>query len=101
MSGVVVPAVDASSGTTAQKAVTTAGTAVQLTTDGRRLSVGANVRALSANTGKIYVGFVSNIASTTGHELVPGESLLLEVSKADGIYINSTVNGEGVCFTLI
>lgn len=100
--GTVVAALDAVDGVTGQKTVTTAGTPVQLTASTRPLSEGVLIRAKAANNGYIYVGFgASGVSSTLGYELSPGESTLVPVKRADGIWIDSSVSGEGVCFMLI
>lgn len=97
----VIVAVDAADGETGQKVVTTAGTPVKVTTSTRKMSIGARVRALAANTGKIYVGFSNAVSSSTGYQLSAGESVLVEVRTADGLWIDSSVNAEGVCFMLV
>jgi hypothetical protein len=99
--GVNVGIVDASTATNGRKTVTTAGTPVQLTTNAQKLSTGVFVRALSANTGKIYVGFGNTVSASTGFELSAGETLPIEINHADGVWIDASVNGEGVCFLMI
>lgn len=102
MSGTVVAVVDAVDFEVGQKTVTTAGTPVQLTTSTRKLSSGVIVRAKAGNNGYIYVGpSLLGTSSTLGHELSPGESHLLELKIATGIWIDSSVSGEGVTFTLV
>ena len=96
-----VAVIDASTGVVGRKAVTTAGTPVQMTTNASKLSTGVFVRALAANTGKIYVGFANTVSSSTGFELSAGETLPLEINHADGVWIDASVNGEGVCFLLV
>ena len=96
-----VSVVDASTGATAHKAVTTAGTAVQLSAATQKLSTGLYVRALAANTGKIYVGFSSSVSASTGWELSAGETLPIEINRADGVWIDASVSGEGVCVLMV
>lgn len=99
MSGVNI--VDASTGTVGRTAVITAGTPVQLTAYTGKLSTGVVVRALAANTGKIYLGFSNTVSSSTGYELSAGEAFPLEINTPSSIWIDASVNGEGVCFVLI
>ena len=95
-----IAGLDATTVTTGQKAVTTAGTAVQLTSSTKICSEGLFLRANSANTGKIWWGD-STVLSNSGVELAAGESVFIPLRSAAAIYINSAVNGEGVTFALI
>lgn len=63
------------------------------------------VKALAANTGIIYLGD-STVASSNGYELSAGQSFSVpltmiprtgSVVNLTSIYIDSSVNGEGVC----
>ena len=79
-----------------KKTVTTAGTRVALV--GSSTSCAAVIiRALSANTGTIYVGD-SSVSSSNGHTLSAGESVGLAINDLASVYIDSSVNGEGVTF---
>lgn len=82
---------------TGQKAVTTAGTAVVLgtTTDIREVLIQAKV----TNSGYIFVG-PSTVANnhTNGMCLTKGEAAHFYCTTLADIYINSTVNGEGVTY---
>ena len=90
------------------KAVTAAGTRVALSASNLYV-LGLSIQAKKANTGKIYVGDVT-VAAALGHELESGESIgfdafakpasLEEVNLAD-VYIDSSVNGEGVNVTYV
>lgn len=91
--------------TIADKSVTTAGTRVQITSI-QLYVYSVIIQALGSNTGKIYVGD-SNVSSTQCYAELPaygtttldgwnkekGTMELLDLSK---IYIDSSVNGEGV-----
>ena len=78
-----------------KKTVTTAGTRVAL---GAATSMRAiTVKALSTNTGIIYVGNAT-VASTNGLELLPGDTVNFNVDDIAKIYIDSSVNGEGVTY---
>ncbi len=86
---------------TGRKTVTTAGTAVALvasSTECKRLEI----QALYSNTGNISVGD-SNTLAGTGSErgiiLLPGGSYTVGITDVASIYIDSSVNGEGVSFT--
>lgn len=96
-----VAVIDASTGSYGRTAVSAAGTAVQLTTSTSKLSTGVVLRALSTNTGKIYVGFDNAVSSSTGYELSAGEAIPIEINVANGVWINASVNGEGVCFLIV
>lgn len=87
-----------------QKTVTTAGTAVQL---GTQATLGGEVviKALSTNTGLIYVGNdgAGDVASTNGFVLSKNEWVELDVCKVSSlaaIWIDSSVNGDGVSWIL-
>jgi hypothetical protein len=80
------------------KDVTTAGTAVRLDD---LPSTEVTVIAKKSNTGSIYVGG-SDVSSTVyGVELLANESFTFNISNANAIYINSSVNGEGVSYVTI
>ena len=85
-----------------KKTVTTAGTAVQLVTTSTRCNGPLMVKALTANTGYIYVGTVSgDVASTNGYELDAGEVAPFNyVGDLQSIWIDSSVNGEGVTWIM-
>ena len=82
------------------KAVTSAGTAVALASDGLYGSL--MVRAKYANTGNIFIGG-SDVASSTNEGLAAGDSILInprpgKAIQLTDIYIDSAVSGEGVDF---
>lgn len=82
------------------KNVTTAGTALQLETSTERRVRSVQLQAHDDNTGRIYFGG-SDVASTTQRGLAPGESKTITADKPfslDEIYIDCSVNGEGVDF---
>jgi hypothetical protein len=84
------------------KVVTTAGTRVQLfatSTPCRKIDLCANL----ANTGVIVVGSSTVIASAgtrRGFPLSAGDFYMFEIDDASKVYIDSTVNGEGVSFNI-
>lgn len=90
-----------------QKNVTTAGTAVQLTTSSIN-AYGCKIKAKSGNTGFIYVGDANTVSSSTGYELDSDQTIdlsnLLGLDPSisidlSNIWLNSSVNAEGVAVT--
>ena len=79
--------------------VTTSGTRVQLTSTSTPMFF-AIITALSSNTGTIWVGG-STVASGRGMPLVALQSCKVDVDDLSKIYIDSTVNGEGVSFVFM
>ena len=81
------------------KNVATAGTRVALaTTTACKWVV---VSARPANTGKIVVGTVTCVAaagSERGIVLAAGQAAAIPATNLASVYIDSTVNGEGVAF---
>ena len=58
------------------------------------------VKALVTNTGIVYVGD-SSVDNTNGYELEAGESISLDVSDTASVYVDVSVNGEGVSYIAI
>lgn len=77
-----------------QQNVTTAGTAVQLPSNACGSVV---IKAKTTNTGNIFVG-PSAVTSANGLILSPGESISMDITNTNLIYLNSAVNGEGVSY---
>ena len=75
--------------------VTTAGTAVQLASSNAIKSI--TIRAKSTNTGIIYVG-TSTVSSANGFQLSSQETVSLDIANISTIWIDSSVNGEGVSY---
>ncbi len=80
-----------------QTTVTTAGTEVALASS-QVLTSGVTLKALHANTGWIYVG-TNPVTLSTGFVLDAGESIFIEVANLATVYIDSSVNGEGVSYS--
>lgn len=78
-----------------QKTVTTAGTEVVLGTGA--LISGVMIKALHGNTGWIYVGG-NPVTLSTGFVLDAGEQVFIECDNLSDVYIDSSVNGEGVSY---
>lgn len=79
-----------------QKTVATAGTEEALGSS-TALTSGVRIKALHANTGWVYVG-ANPVTSTTGFVLDAGEEVFLEVANLATVYIDVSVNGEGVSY---
>jgi len=78
------------------RTVAAAGTPVPLTagsTAARKVMVQADLN----NTGNILVGN----ATSQSNVLLPGDNLEIEVDDLDELYIDSTVNGEGVNYLAV
>lgn len=80
--------------------VTTAGTDVVLST--YTLAKWVSIQAQTDNSGYIAVGGAgvdATISTGTGILLAAGESITFPVDNLSDVYIDSTVNGEGVRYT--
>ena len=81
----------------AQKTVTSAGTAVAL--GSIRIDGPLAVKALDTNTGVVVLGNdgANDVTVSNGLRLAAGEMLVFEwVGELASIYLDSAVNGEGV-----
>lgn len=84
---------------TFQKNVTTSGTPVQLTAAPVPDGVSVVVKAKRANTGVITVGASSADSLNTGtahFALQANQSVSLQISNTDLVWLDATVSGEGV-----
>lgn len=79
-------------------AVAVAGTQVALSASTVIKSV--TIKALSTNTGIIYVG-ASTVSSADGFELNAGDTVSLDVDNLADVYVDSSVNGEGVSYIYV
>lgn len=79
-----------------QKTVTTAGTEVVLAAS-QVLVSGVTVKAMSTNTGKIYVGG-NPVTSATGFELSVGESVFIATDNLADVWIDSSINAQSVSY---
>ena len=77
-----------------QATVTTAGTQVQLPTQAVKA---VSIKAKSTNTGLIYVGD-SGVTSSNGYILSAKEAVDFAIDNLNRIYVDSSVNGEGVSY---
>lgn len=84
-----------------QKTVTTAGTQVRLVAASQVVNGPVAIKALSSNTGQMYVGG-SDVSSTIGFELDAEEVIIFDfVGDLYEIWIDSAVNGEGVSWLVL
>ena len=79
-----------------QITVTTAGTAIIGTSTDTY--TGFFIRALSGNTGNIYIGNdgADDVASTTGFELAPGDQVYIEAPNLNELYFDAATSGDKV-----
>lgn len=75
--------------------VTTAGTRVVLAASQAVQSV--TIKALSANTGFIYVGNAS-VSASNGFQLSAGDTISMDIANLNTVNIDSSVNGESVSY---
>jgi len=79
--------------------VTTAGTAVQLSTTSIPCKK-VLITALGANSGNIWVGG-STVANGRGKQLVPLQDVEIDIDDLNKVYIDSTSDGDGVAFLYV
>jgi len=79
-----------------QKTVTTAGTRVALASS-TAITHSVRIKALHGNSGWIYVGN-SSVSSSNGYVLDAGETIEIQVANLSTIYLDASVNGEGVSY---
>ena len=77
-----------------QKTVTAAGTAEAIISENQFGIL--TIKALAGNGGNIYVGD-STVDAATGYVLAAEEAVSLILDGLNKVYIDSDVNGEGVC----
>ena len=85
-----------------QTTVTTAGTAVAL--GAQAIGAPLMVKALDTNTGVIAVGNddSEDVTTSNGLRLEAGDAIVFEyVSHLADLYIDSSVNGEGVSWIIL
>ncbi len=79
-----------------QKTVATAGAHEALATT-QALTTGVRIKALHGNTGYVYVGDDA-VAAATGFVLDAGEEVFLEIADLATVFLDVSVNGEGVSY---
>ena len=77
-----------------QITVTTAGTAIQGTSTVKY--TGFFIRALSGNTGNVYLGNdgAGDVTSSNGHELAPGDQIYIECPNLSDLYFDAATGGD-------
>jgi len=86
-----------------RKVVAAVGTAECLVSESTPCRV-VIITAETNNTGVIVVGgstVVSTLASRRGTPLLTGESITIDISNLNKIYLDTTVNGDGVTYTYL
>jgi len=86
--------------TSGVKAVTTAGTAECIVASSTACK-SVIITALVGNTGVIYVGDSAVSVSNPGTPIYAGGSIAVDIDDLDNIYIDSSVNGEGVSYNYL
>jgi hypothetical protein len=61
---------------------------------------GVSIKALSTNTGMIYLG-PDGVAAATGYQLAAGESIDIAIDNLNRIYLDAAVTGEGVTYLAV
>jgi hypothetical protein len=79
-----------------QKYVTTAGTQVALASS-QAITHSVTIMAQSGNSGWIYIGS-SSVSSSNGYILDAGDTVELKIANLATVYVDSSVNGEGVSY---
>ncbi len=82
-----------------RKIVTTSGTSERLAPSNQISNI--IIQAETDNTGTIVVGslgVIAALATRTGIALVAGDSITLNITDPFSIYIDATVNGDGVTY---
>lgn len=82
-----------------RKTVAAAGTAEQLSTNAEYDVLEVTVQAETDNTGTVVVGgggVVAALATRRGIALLAGDAYTLQVDQLTDVYLDVTVNGDGV-----
>jgi hypothetical protein len=92
---VISPMVSVASAFSGQIAVTTPGTSIQ----GSNVALinGVYIKALAANTGKMYIGYATG-DNRAMFELSADAIVLVQVSNLNQVWIDASVAGEKVCW---
>lgn len=86
-----------------RKTVATGGTAERLSSTATRCR-SLIITAETDNTGVIVLGgstVVASLATRRGTPLAAGESISLDVSDLSVVWLDTTVNGDGVTYTAL
>jgi len=77
--------------------VTTAGSAVSISSSSITLKKGITIKANTNNTGNIFVGN-SSVDNTNGIEIEPGESIDISIDDLNKVYIDANNNNDGISY---
>ena len=77
-----------------QTYVTTAGTQGALASS-QAITHSVTIMAQASNSGNIFIGN-SSVSSTNGYILDAGDTIELQIANLATVYVDSSVNGEGV-----
>lgn len=62
-----------------------------------KLRIGVTVKALSTNTGLIFIG-INTVAAISGFQLSAGEQIFIPVSNLDVVYFDVAIANEGLTY---
>ncbi len=79
------------------KLVTTAGTRVNLASNA---IASITIKALSTNTGVIYVGG-SAVAAANGYQLFANDTVSFDMDNTNAVWLDSSVNAEGISWLAV
>lgn len=85
--------------TTGKVTVTTAGTRVELIGSTTAIQ-SVTVKALSTNSGTIYVGN-SGVSSSNGFQLAAGDTISLDLVDLSTVYIDASANTQSVTYLAV
>jgi len=92
---VISPVISVVAAISGQVTVTTAGTSIQ--GGSVALTNGVYVKALGANTGKMYIGYATG-DNRTGYELSADQAVIVQVANLNQLWFDASVNGEKICW---
>lgn len=75
-----------------------------LTTDTIAVDYGTVIKAMAANTDKVYVGYNSSVSASTGWQLSAGEEVFIskaECGYAGAIYVIGGAANQAVCWRAV
>lgn len=85
--------------TTGQLDVSTSAVEIATSAPTGRKSVA--IKNMAASTQNVYVGPTSGVLTTTGWELVPGESIVFDIDETQDVYAIATSGTQRVCWSHI
>lgn len=91
----VGPTISVASAISGQITVTTPGTSIQ--GGNVPLTNGVWIKALAANTGRMYIGYATG-DNRTGFELSAGQAIIVQVSNLNQLWFDASVGSEKICW---